>query len=174
MTSGLNIKMFSRSDPWGSSAGRLRAACIVRISLGLVLLSWLSFCGLLGAWASFSSRSLAGAAAFGGSAIFLFVLAGCVVRMFVWPPVRIPPSPGNGSPPGIPPEKPPLAGAPVPVPVRPVPRLVRSAAEPLPIARDQDVGMLEPHDQPVEHRGSRLAASQIRPSVGTLWVLLNI
>jgi len=38
---------------------------------------------------------------------------------------------------GPPPQRPPFTGAPRPAPIRPTPRLVRSAAEPLPRERDK-------------------------------------
>ncbi len=57
------------------------------------------------------------------------VLLGAVALLVTWALLR------NGQN-GLPPQMPPLAGALRPVPIRPSPHLVRSAAEPLPCERD--------------------------------------
>jgi hypothetical protein len=101
-----------------------------------MLMSWFFFCGLLGAWSVTSAPGLLRKAGYSSSSLFLFLLALGIARLVLWrrDPGSAPPDSGNF--PGTPPDSPPLEGAPVPVPIRPAPRLTRSAAEPLPISKD--------------------------------------
>jgi len=107
--------------------------------VGVPLLSWFVFSALLSGW-SLSTSSKPGQAVWYITSTVLILGAAVIVlwALLVRPisgagPASSSVHGGKGSPPPTPP----LAGAMRPVPIRPSPRLVRSAAEPLPTGHEK-------------------------------------
>ena len=94
---------------------------LLRAAVAVPLLSWLIFSALLSGWSWSISYKLAPVLWYGGSTALLIAVLFFVMWALLWNHRE-----------GRPPETPPLAGALRPVPIHPSPRLVRSAAEPLP------------------------------------------
>ena|ERR1041384_1059067 len=121
--------------PMSPKHGRLLLHAVV----GIPLLSWFGFSALLSGWLLTTSSKAGPVLWYGSSTVLFFGLAVFVI----WVLLALPSSGGEtglwslseGK--GPPPETPPIAGAPRPVPVRPTPRLLRSAAEPLPLDREK-------------------------------------
>src|SRR5215469_15958093 len=107
---------------------------LLRGAVAVPLLSWFVFCALLSAWSLSNSFRLGQEVWYTSSTVLLIG----VVVFVVWALLTLPTSgagPASSSVrggKGPPSQPPPLEGAPCPVPIRPAPPLVRSAAEPLP------------------------------------------
>lgn len=112
--------------------GRLRlknGKTILPAVLQILFLPAFVFCGLLSLWSLSNSSGSVQAVWYGCSSTLLFGVAGFMVYELMARAVsRRPGSSGML----------PLAGAPCPVPIRPTPRLVRSAAEPLPSEKEKE------------------------------------
>jgi len=110
---------------------------LLRVAVAMPVPSWFVFFALLSA-RSLSNSFTLGQAVWYTCATVLLLGVGVFV---VWALLVLPTS-GPASWPiragkGPPPQTPPLTGAPRPVPIRPTPRFVRSAAEPLPCEREK-------------------------------------
>src|ERR1044071_2630438 len=115
------------------------ARLLLRVMVGLPLLSWFVFSAMLSIWSSSTSSSFATMLWNAGSAV-LFLGAAVFLTWVLLAQILSGAGPASGSAHGgrgSPPPAPPLTGAPCPVPIRPRPHLVRSAAEPLPCDRER-------------------------------------
>ena len=108
------------------------------VASGGALLSWLVFSVLLSAWSLVDSSNYSHRLWYASSVLILAGATGYVSRELL----RLAGLFGRGSSPGAP-----LTGAPCPVPVRPAPHLVRSAAERLPLERRERIDTISHHPQ---------------------------
>ena len=99
---------------------------LLRAVIAVPLLSWLIFSALISGWLLSTSFGFAPALWYGSSTALLSAIVVFVTWVLLVSGRK-----------GQPPPMPPLAGALRPIPIRPTPRLVRSAAELLPCERDR-------------------------------------
>src|ERR1051325_1031013 len=115
------------------------ARLLLRVLVGVPLLSWFVFSAMLSIW-SLSISSSFGTMFWNAGSAVLFLGAAVFLTWVLLAQILSGAGPASGSAhggKGSPPTAPPLTGAPCPVPIRPSPRLVRSAAEPLPCDRER-------------------------------------
>ena len=106
----------------------------------ILLLPGFVFCGLTSVWLLSNSSDLVQALWYGSSSTLLFGVAGLMTYELMGRALF---RPGGSS--GMPP----MAGAPCPVPIRPTPHLVRSAAEPLPSEKRKEARIYQAREETI-------------------------